>query len=67
MSDRNEPVEIAVTEVIAETDKAILCVVDDEDVWIPISQIDDASEVWEYGDEGTLVIPRWLAEEKGLW
>lgn len=66
MSDRNEPVEIAVTDVIAETVMAILCVIEGEHVWIPQSQIDGSSEVWKYGDEGTLVIPRWLAEEKGL-
>ena len=53
----------------AKTDKAIL-VVDDEDneVWIPESQIDDDSEIWsssEVGDEGKLVIPEWLARKKG--
>jgi hypothetical protein len=66
VSNRNEPVEVEVTEVIAETDKAILCVIDGEQVWIPTSQIDANSEVWKYGDDGALVIPRWLAEEKEL-
>lgn len=35
MSDRNEPVEVEVTDVIVETDKAILCVIEGEHVWIP--------------------------------
>lgn len=48
------------------TDKAILVEVDGEEAWIPQSQIDDESEVWKDGDEGTLVIPLWLAEAKGL-
>jgi len=66
VSDQNEPVEVEVTEVIAQTDKAILCVIEGEHVWIPTSQIKDESEVCEDGDSGTLVIPRWLAKEKGL-
>lgn len=34
--------------------------------WIPKSQIDDDSEVWEEGNEGTLVITEWFALERGL-
>lgn len=34
--------------------------------WIPQSQIDDDSEVWQFGDEGTLVVSEWIATEKGL-
>lgn len=39
---------------------------DGEEVWIPKSLVDDKSEVWAEGDEGELVIPLTLAEEKGL-
>lgn len=45
--------------------------VEDEDgneVWIPNSQIDDDSEIWEdseKGEEGKLVISEWLATKKG--
>jgi len=52
-----------------KTDAAIL--VEDEDgeeVWIPISQLDDDTEIWEdseIGEEGKLVIPEWLATKKG--
>jgi hypothetical protein len=34
--------------------------------WIPLSQIDDTSEVYENGQEGTLVVSAWIAKEKGL-
>ena len=37
--------------------------------WIPISQIDDESELWgahKPGSEGDLVISLWIAEKKGL-
>lgn len=54
--------------VIAKTDMALLVEVDGEEVWIPLSQIDeDASDLGEgskRGDRGLLVIPEWLAEEK---
>jgi hypothetical protein len=52
-----------------KTDAAIL--VEDEDgeeVWIPISQLDDETEILEdseIGEEGKLVIPEWLATKKG--
>lgn len=48
------------------SDKAILCVIEGNEIWIPQSQIDDDSEVWKEGDEGTLVISAWLANQKGL-
>jgi hypothetical protein len=34
--------------------------------WIPQSQVDDDSEIWENGQEGTLVVSEWIAKEKGL-
>jgi hypothetical protein len=49
-----------------QTDKAVLVEADGVEAWIPQSQIHDDSEVWKEGDEGTLVIPEWLAEAKGL-
>lgn len=52
--------------VIRDSGKALLVEYEGEEVWIPKSQIDDDSEVWKEGQEGTLIIPYWLAEEKGL-
>ena len=51
----------------AATGKAILieASVLDEPTWIPQSQITDDSEVWKVGDEGTLDVTDWLAEQKG--
>jgi len=48
------------------TDKALLCLIDGEEVWVPQSQIDDDSEVWRAGDEGHLVVSSWWAQERGL-
>lgn len=51
------------------TDKALLVVYEDAEVWIPKSQIHDDSTIHSHkqvGESGELVIPYWLAEEKGL-
>lgn len=50
----------------AATDKAVLCVIDDEEYWIPKNQIHEDSEVYGDGHEGTLIISEWIATEKGL-
>ena len=50
----------------SDTGKALLCLIGEEEVWIPQSQIDDESEVYEPGGEGVLVVSQWIAEEKGL-
>lgn len=51
-----------------DSGKALKCLIDGEEYWIPHSQISDDSEVFDAGDnaEGTLVISLWLAEQKGL-
>lgn len=48
-----------------ETDKALLCNIDDDLVWIPKSQVHDTSEVWKEGQTGDLVVKRWFAEQRG--
>jgi len=51
-----------------KTVKAILVVYEEVEGWVPFSQIVDGSEIYEastVGDEGVLVIPEWLAGEKG--
>ena len=64
----NETFGVQVT-VLRKTDAALL--VEDEngeEVWIPLSQIHDDSEIWDEskaGEQGKLVIPEWLATKKG--
>lgn len=70
----NEPVEIADCEAIRDSapgkmnQGALLVLIEGEEVWIPKSQIHDNSEVYNADDHatGVLVIPIWLAIEKGL-
>jgi hypothetical protein len=61
-----DTVQVEVERVKRATDKALLVVVEGEEFWIPRSAIHDDSEVWDEGHDGTLVIPLWLAEAKGL-
>ena len=49
-----------------ETEAAILCEIEGELHWLPKSQICEDSEVTGEGDEGTLVITQWIAQQKGL-
>lgn len=62
----NPTVEFEHVQCIKETDAALLCVIDGEKVWMPLSQIDDSSEVLREGDEGMLVVTKWIAKQKGL-
>lgn len=39
---------------------------DQDDVWIPRSQIHDDSEVYEQGHTGDVVVTTWWAEKEGL-
>jgi hypothetical protein len=59
-------VHLDVEEVLRVTDKALLLRVDGEDVWIPLSQIDDAGQ-YEQGDHDvTVSVTEWIAKQKGL-
>lgn len=50
-----------------ETNKALLIQLpDDDEVWVPKSQIEDDSEVYADGHNGKLVCTKWIAEQKGF-
>jgi hypothetical protein len=59
-------VSIGACEVIAETDRAILADLGDEELWVPKSQLHDDSEVWKKDQEGELVVSRWFAAKLGM-
>lgn len=66
MPPHDECVEFESVRCISQTQKAILVRIDDKEHWIPQTMIDDDSEVWRKGDEGTLVIREWFAVKEGL-
>lgn len=37
-----------------------------DEMWVPKSQVHEDSEVWKHGQEGTLVVSTWWAEQRGL-
>lgn len=47
-----------------ETDNAVLIDVDDEDVWIPLSQVE--SMHFDGRGDGYIVITNWIAQQKGF-
>jgi len=49
-----------------ETDKALLVEIEDGDFWVPKSQIDDDSDVYEAGHTGMLITSLWWAEKERL-
>lgn len=54
--------------VVAASKKALLVNHENEEAWIPMSQIHDDSEIYkkgQVGETGILAIPEWLAEKKG--
>jgi len=58
-------------EVLASSPEALLCQIEDQQVWIPRSQIDaENSEIdpWkgDTGDSGVIHIPEWIALNEGL-
>jgi hypothetical protein len=63
---RHDQVAVQVDLLIRQTEKAALCEIDGEEVWLPWSQIDEGSDIKKDGDSGTVYIPRWLAEDKDL-
>ena len=61
-----ETVEIEDVTVEAETDLALLCIIEEKQRWIPKSVVHEDSEVSGEGDSGTVIIMRWFAEKEGL-
>jgi hypothetical protein len=62
----NTPVEFDCVEVLNETDAAWWLNIEGEKVCIPKSQLLDGTDALTEGDEVTIVIPEWLALEKGI-
>lgn len=53
-------------EVVEVTKAALKVLVDTSPVWIPKSQLHSDCDLYDEGDEGDLIIPRWLADEKEI-
>ena len=61
-----EIVEVKVRLVVKETKHHILCDLFGRKIWIPKSEIYCGSHVERLGDFGRLIIPKWLAKQKGI-
>ena len=65
MPDFHDKFRIEGVVAIRQTAAALLIDLGEDEIWIPQSQIDDDSEVWQQGDEGDLVVSAWFARQKG--
>lgn len=59
-------IPIVVDEVLKETDKAFLCLIEGTQYWIPKSQMEDSENVSEGELDCEMAITEWIAQEKGL-
>jgi hypothetical protein len=64
-SDGEDTADFENVVALHATDKALLCRVDGEEVWVPLSQIHGNSEIYEKGHSGKLVVTAWWAKQKG--
>lgn len=48
------------------TEKAVLCGIGEREVWIPRSILGPGTDVQRVGDDGTIVVPHWFAEQEDL-
>jgi len=53
-------------EVVGETDITLICRIRGRRVMVARLQIDRRSTVRQVGDRGTLIVPRWLANDLGV-
>jgi len=51
---------------IANTEKAVLVLIEGEKYWIPFSVLGTDTEVRMKGDEGTLHVARWFAKKEKI-
>ncbi len=59
-------VHIHVDKILKETDKAFLCEIDGEEIWLPISQVADSGDYSEGDEDLSMSITSFLAIEKGI-
>lgn len=65
---RGEVVRFEDVRCIRASEMALLVEINGEEVWIPKSQVDEDSEVFDddANAEGVLVVSEWIAIQKGL-
>ena len=66
---REEPFTVEAV-YLTETEKAVLVDVAGDEAWVPLSQIEEGSQIcggcgFYRGDVGELVVARWLARKRG--
>ena len=58
-------IEVDIDGIKIETEKAILAIIDDEEIWLPKSQIEYDTDL-ELDQVKVVEVTEWIAEQKGL-
>lgn len=58
-------VHVQVERIVKETDKALLCLIDGEEIWIPTSQIADSDDYREGDEDCEISVTSWFARKQG--
>ena len=68
MQHKNLGARVAFENVLCkqETKLAILCSIKGEELWFPLSNVFQESQVRKRGSSGTLLVSEWIAWKKGL-
>lgn len=61
----DEPTYQAVCTFLRESEKAVLIDIDQEELWIPLSQVKEMHK--GANGEGTIVMTAWIAKQKHLF
>jgi hypothetical protein len=59
-------IHLEVERIKKVTANAMLCVIDGDDVWLPLSQVSDEEDYDEGDTNVTVSITEWLADQRGL-
>jgi hypothetical protein len=52
--------------IVKITDKAMLVLIDGQEVWLPLSQLHEVERYAEGDEDITIAMSDWLAKQKGL-
>ena len=59
-------IHLDVEKIVKITDSAMLVLIDSEEFWLPLSQVDDSESFQEDDENITVSVTEWIAKQKGL-
>lgn len=63
---KGKMIDIDIDGITHQTDRAILIKIDDDEIWLPKSQVKFTADPKDPELTKTVHVPEWLAQDKGL-